>query len=137
LDFKRGKIYLDPEFRYPSSHIICDKLLLILNANHEPPDHLIVVPAKTNLIYKDIKHGCHPELGFFHIQKKIGFYRDETLIQLNCIIHLDCNWFIERIKNNIVKTYDDFIASQQEISCIMSCLKKSKDDVPEFYWEYL
>ena len=137
LDFSRGRIYLDPNYRYPGTHVNCDKLLLILNVNHSPTDPLIVVPATTNDNYKDLANGCHPEFKFFHFQKRIGFYKGLTLIQLGFAIHFDYVWFSKRILAGEVKTEDHYRASEQEISSILSCLKSIKEDVPEFFWKYL
>lgn len=127
MDFARGKIFLDPYFRYPNSHTPCDKLLLVLNANHKPPDVLIVVPATKNRNYKDLPHGCHKQFRFFHILKQIGFYHAGTLIQLNCITYLDYDWFVNRLTRGEVTTKDEYHGSKNEIGEILSCLKEMKE----------
>jgi hypothetical protein len=128
LNFVRGEILLDPNFVYRDGGEPCDKLLLVVNKKHQPKDDVILIPAKTNTSSYPYKANCNDDIKEFYIKDCIGFYKPNTIIQLNQII----SWEFEQLKQlidsgeikKLTKT-----TTQNEINLIINCLKKIKDDI--------
>lgn len=137
MDFARGEILFHTRYVYPDGGGACDKLLLVVNKFHSSPDDVIVIPCKTKTD-EDPKYkvGCDDFWGVFYIQKKIGFYGDETVVQLHHIDTVPSIEVEEKIYKKQINQMKDR-PTQEEFSRIINCLKKFKEDIPVYIQEMI
>ncbi len=129
MDFKRGEILFDPNFVYPDGGTPCDKILLVVNKKHTSPEDVIIIPAKTNIRNYPYKPNCNEVEKEFYFDKQIGFYKQNTVIQLYQIDSRPCAVIEDLITKKRIDRLNKFTVTE-EINRILNCLKSIKDDIP-------
>lgn len=132
MTLTRGDVYYDIGFVYDGTTTPCDKLLLIVNKNHQNDQDIIYIPCTTHRDQYKFKNGCNEIEKIFYFEKKIGFYDEKTNLQLYLINSITQQEFDGHLKSGRIKPAAGKKTTTDEINQIMNCLKKMKDDI-EWY----
>lgn len=132
MTLTRGDVYYDIEFVYEGSTTPCDKLLLIVNKNYQKDQDIIYIPCTTHRDHYKFKNGCNEIEKIFYFEKKIGFYDQNTNLQLYLINSFSDEEFNKHLLSGRIKQAEGKKTTTDEINQIINCLKKMKDDI-EWY----
>jgi hypothetical protein len=127
----RGEIFFDINFRYDPKSPACEKLLLVLNKNHNAGGDVVWVPATTHKGRYPYKNGCNQKERVFYFEKKVGYYDDKTLIQFDFVERITTRELEDRIRLKDVQKQQGKKVSETEVNLILACLKSIKYDIPE------
>ncbi|MBA4311411.1 MAG: hypothetical protein C0417_02160 [Chlorobiaceae bacterium] len=135
---KRGEIYYDLRYEYPTLGNVDDKLIIILNKIYLPTQDIIAVPVATAKTSRKYNHGCNQRVGIFYLEANKDFFTNNTCVQLfvlNSGKTITEEKFQEKLNSKTMISKG--ILKSETIIKLVKCITDLKDDIPEFLHPFL
>jgi hypothetical protein len=97
---------------------------------------VVVVPCTSKADTTALSSGCNEGEKVFYVDTKIGYYDPPTVVQFECITHLDGENAVDWINKGYIRRQNQSL-SPQELGQILNCLKRVKDDIPIIYYDLI